>query len=511
MESHTPRIKRVIAAGAMIIALVALSLSSVPSAFASGTVGTAAGFEDDDGNLVVDSTFDWNGFAPVSWQPSPSTTPTRQVAKTVSGWQFAGFEDWQATGSDNGFAGGTKQDADCATVITQKADNKADLKRIYLASKTVGGHTYLMLAWVRIPQNTTSPSAHVAFEFNKATSGACPTSSNSDGLVKRTAGDLLILYDFEGGSTSTPTIGMEKWVTGTTDTCEISSDSPPCWGTEVTLASGTAEAAVDTGVNGFPGSVTDALTPPALTSDTGTSATETLGTNEFGEAGIDLTNAGVFTAGTCETFGQAHGVTRTSGNAGTAQMKDLVGPGAFSLTNCGSLKITKTGKDKNCTDAGTPTITNGVCTGAGTANLKGATFTIKDSSGTEITGSPATTGDDGTTCVDNLPFGTYSVKETSAPSGYDLDSTAAQSASITTAGACGSGDEATVSFSDTPRTDLTVSSSAESAGATNSTISCTDVDGNVVASSGSTPTDPATASKDGLPPGTYTCTIVIDP
>jgi hypothetical protein len=49
----------------------------------------------------------------------------------------------------------------------------------------------------------------------------------------------------------------------------------------------------------------------------------------------------MFTAGTCTTFGQAHGVSRTSGNAGTAQMKDLVGPGAFTLSNCGEIVIIK--------------------------------------------------------------------------------------------------------------------------------------------------------------------------
>ena len=33
--------------------------------------GRGTGFEDVDANLVVDSTFDWNGFAPVTWSPHP--------------------------------------------------------------------------------------------------------------------------------------------------------------------------------------------------------------------------------------------------------------------------------------------------------------------------------------------------------------------------------------------------------------------------------------------------------
>jgi hypothetical protein len=39
--------------------------------------------------------------------------------------------------------------------------------RAYFSTNTVGGHVYLNLAWARIPQNTISPSAHVAFEFNQ--------------------------------------------------------------------------------------------------------------------------------------------------------------------------------------------------------------------------------------------------------------------------------------------------------------------------------------------------------
>ena len=126
----------------------------LPAAIAlAGPVGTASGFEDDDGNLIVNSTFDWNGFDPTAWT---GTAPNRQSTKTASGWQFLGLEDAQASNGDSSFAGGTKQDANCASVGAGKAPNKDDLKRIYVSSKDVGGKTYLNLAWVRIPQNTTS-------------------------------------------------------------------------------------------------------------------------------------------------------------------------------------------------------------------------------------------------------------------------------------------------------------------------------------------------------------------
>jgi len=137
-------------------AIAALVVGWQVVAFA-GPVGNNSGFEDDDGNLVVNSTFDWNGFTR-TWT---GTAPTRTATGSGNGLTFKGIEDWAATTADSGFAGGTKQDQDCASVISAKAPNKDDLKRVYLSSKliTVAGdpnlHVFLNLAWVRIPQNTT--------------------------------------------------------------------------------------------------------------------------------------------------------------------------------------------------------------------------------------------------------------------------------------------------------------------------------------------------------------------
>lgn len=41
-----------------------------------------------------------------------------------------------------------------------------------------------------------------------------------------------------------------------------------------------------------------------------------------------------------------------------------------------------------------------------------------------------TTGGDGTACVDHLPFGTYTVTETQAPAGYDIDNTSGVSVAV---------------------------------------------------------------------------------
>jgi hypothetical protein len=556
--------------------LSAILVVSMTGTALAGTVGTAAGFEDDDGNLAPEGTinFDWNSFASTTWT---GTAPYRQSDKMLSGWAFKGIEDAQATTTDSAFAGGVKQDNNCSAVITAKAPNKDDLKRIYLASKFVNGRSYLVLSWVRIPQNTTSPSAHIGFEFNKGTDGPC--GGSSDGLVKRVAGDMLIVYDFEGGATDTPVITLRRWVTS--GACEVSSDSAPCWGTATNLSAlGFAEAKVNT----F-GSVTDSIAP---------NPPETLGTNEFGEAGIDLTGAGVFTAGTCESFGTAFGVSRSSGNSGTAQMKDLVGPANFRLSNCGTViirKVTVPSGDTTTNFGYTTTVVTSPATTTSPFSLKDgqnktflnvpvgsytvteddpsasaydltkidcsasntnltpttdvatrtASFTLGPNETADCTytnslrtgaiqvtktrkhaadgpgdhphagvsftvnGVTKQTDSNGVACFDGLAFGSYTVHET-VPAGYHVD---ANDKSVTVDNNAKCSDAAyvgeTVSFHNTPLTDITVSVNSQVDGGTASTIDC-------VLSSGSTgPNGDGSMTVSDLEPGTYTCTIVIDP
>jgi Prealbumin-like fold domain len=313
------------------------------------------------------------------------------ASKTASGWAFTGLTDAQATNADSGYAGGVKQDVACATIKGSKAPNKDDLKRIYLASKTVGGHVYLNLAWVRIPQNSINASTHVGFEFNQ---GNTPCGGSSDRLVKRTAGDMLIVYDFEGSSSGVATLTVRRWVTS--GACDISQDSAPCWGPATNLtASGFAEAKVNEQA------VTDAVAP----------SQETLGVSEFGEAGIDLTAAGVFQPGVCTAFGQAEGVSRSSGNSGTAAMEDLVGPGHINLTNCGTVTIIKNTDPRGVNQSFSYTST---LTGAQlscTPDATPASFTLNDGSSTTNTEE----------CT-NVPIGSYTVTEGAEPSGFVLES-----------------------------------------------------------------------------------------
>jgi hypothetical protein len=344
-----------------------------------------SGFQGNDGNLIASdgpaNTIDWNSFADVEWT---GTAPKRTAEKQALGWDFDGLEDAQATTSDDGFAGGTKQDNNCPAVISAKAPNKDDLKRVYFANTTAAdGDIFLELAWVRIPQNSTSASAHVAFEFNQ---GSTACGAASDGLVSRVAGDMLIVYDFEGGSAA-PTLTLKRWNTTAIPgpDCEVG-NTLPCWGPPINLTtSGFAEAKVNTTP------VLDQLTPP--TPPATTSVDSTLGPVEFGEAGVNLTDAGVFTPGQCTSFGKAYAVSRSSGSSATAQMKDLVGPGNVNINNCGGITINKV-------TVPSPDPTDNTFDYSTEGGLDPATFALKDGE----------TKDFG----NEVQAGTYTVTETDA-------------------------------------------------------------------------------------------------
>ncbi len=390
-----------------VLLIVVPALVLTAASLALGSIAGNSGFEGADGNLAATSGTDWNSFSPATWT---STVPYQSATKTVNGWSFLGLTDAQASTSDTGFAGGTKQDVDCASIIGSKAPNKDDLKRIYLASKSGSdGHIYLGLAWERIPQNSTTASAHVGFEFNQATSGACP--AGSGGLVKRTPGDLLFVYDFTGGSAGVATLTVRKWVS--TGACDISSDTAPCWAPAVDLtASHFAEAAVDDGAANLPYPISDTVAP----------STDSLGQSEFGEAIVDLTAANIFSANTCQTFGQTEAVSRSSGNSGQAAMEDLVGPKGINISNCGTVTIIKHTDPRGQNQSFSYTTT------------LGAGFSLND------TGNTTADSAGNTKTFTSVQPGRYTVTEGAEPAGYQLESL---SCTATGSSSSGSQDTAT--------------------------------------------------------------------
>jgi uncharacterized surface anchored protein len=137
-----------------------------------------------------------------------------------------------------------------------------------------------------------------------------------------------------------------------------------------------------------------------------------------------------------------------------------------------------------------------------TAPLQGAVFRLLDGNGNAV-GTDQTTGSDGTACFSGLPVGAYALHEISAPSGYQkaADVTGVQ---ISQTGSCSSNAVA-VPVSDVPLSRVEVKFTSEAGpGVTNGTISCT----GLTADSGSTSDD---KTFSDLVPGTYNCSVVVDP
>jgi len=506
--------------------------------------------------------------------------------------------DTPSGSSDNSFGQGTKEDDANVTVVDGSIPpNKSDLTRFYEASSFASGSNFVYLGWER---TNVLGTANMDFEINQATT---PGLGNAGAhTINRTAGDLLVTFDFNNGG-GMPVLGLLTWVTsGATSQC-FSSNTLPCWGNRVNLNSSDSEGAVNN-----LDSVTDPIPPnaprnlPALT---------------FGETAINLTAAGVFPAGVCKAFGSAFLKSRASSSF-PAEVKDFVAPMPVSISNCGEIKVIKhsqprginqafgftstipnpasgsttpscaadatpssfslndngnttadsTGNTEDCKNvpAGSYTVTEGAepsgftfggltCTasGSGSSGVQDSTtptkadititpngvvtctFTNRGTGAILVTktgknvslgtgqhplaganftvnGVTKTTDANGHACFSGLTVGhSYTVTETKAPTGYGRD-TASKSVTVTSVSTCSSGTPTGVTFTDSPLTDVSVSATSEVSGATNTSISCV-VQGTStnVGNSPQGPSDPATVTANGLKPGTYSCTLVVDP
>jgi hypothetical protein len=139
----------------------------------------------------------------------------------------------------------------------------------------------------------------------------------------------------------------------------------------------------------------------------------------------------------------------------------------------------------------------------------GVTFTVTGG-GLPAAGETVVTDASGKACLDGLDLDDYTVTE-SVPAGYVADD-ASQDVSVTEVADCDEGTLAAVSFHNTPLTDLLVQVESQVEGGTVSSISCVDGDDASVGEDG-VPTldDPVEVDANDLGPGTYVCTIVIDP
>ncbi len=140
----------------------------------------------------------------------------------------------------------------------------------------------------------------------------------------------------------------------------------------------------------------------------------------------------------------------------------------------------------------------------------GVTFTVTGGE-LALAGEDVVTDANGEACIDGLVVsslvGDYTVTE-GVPAGYVGDGTSPATVTVDTEASCSDdpfvGEE--VDFANTPLTDITVSVDSQVDGGTASTIDCDD------GSSGSTdPDGDGSLTLSDLEPGTYVCTIVVDP
>jgi hypothetical protein len=381
---------------------------------ASGTTQSCSGplsgstFAGGDGNLKASPTT----FGSTDWE-------------NVAGLN-AGFDLPSGTG-DNAFGGGTKEDDPAVTVVSGSIPpNKSDLTRFYEASEFANNSNFLYLAWER---SNVLGSANMDFEINQKTQPDLTTAGSN--TLNRTAGDLLVTFDFTNGG-GTPTLGLLFWVTsGSTSQC-FSSNSLPCWGNHVTLNGTNSIGAVNN---------LDAVTDPLFPNSP--NYINPVPALQFGETAINLTAAGVFPPGTCKAFGSAFLKSRASASF-PAEVKDFIAPIPVNINNCGSIKIIKhtdpRGKDKTFSytsnlPAEAPGTVNGVpqggvaCPGNSSAGVQSdGSFCLNDSGNS--------TSDNAANTVYNnaLQAATYHVTEGADPSGFTFESLTCTGGTTSTVG-----------------------------------------------------------------------------
>jgi len=193
----------------------------------------------------------------------------------------------------------------------------------------------------------------------------------------------------------------------------------------------------------------------------------------------------VFESLTCSAGGVTSGKTATITVAPNSTVTCIY----TNKLQTGAIQITKTRKH--------------AADGPGDHPHAGVTFTVN--------GVSKQTDANGVACFDGLLFGTYTVHET-VPAGYHVDANDKQ-VTVDNAAACSDspyGGE-TVSFHNTPLTNITTSVDSQIDGGTSSTITCVDSLGNTIASGASGANGDGSATASDLEPGTYTCTVVVDP
>jgi hypothetical protein len=282
--------------------ITALLLGAVTVIVASALgvlAGSPSQFEDNDGNMVANTTTDWNSS---SVQNSANYVHLTDLT----------------TNQDDSWKSGQKQDTACPLIVKSGnpgKDNFSDIASFNEtntdASSAQFGHTFLYGATIRATANGTS---NENVELNQGTNGTCAGEPTGVTLFERSKGDKLIAIDYSNGGKNV-TFNVLTWIVDNSDpnnaTCNVGNDSPPCWGIHVdTLSANAAE-----------GLANQAVIHPA-DNKIQSNPTSDLVVNQFAEFGIDLTAAGIIPANSCQAFPQALWESRSS-TAFTSNPEDI--------------------------------------------------------------------------------------------------------------------------------------------------------------------------------------------
>ena len=443
------RCLRLAAAGGF-AALVAATLVAGPAQASHPEVSLpGSNFEiDTDANLKVDD--------PTPSIDGASVTENRKA-------------DLASGSGDDSFGQGSKEDTAVPTVVDGSIPpNKSDLLNFGTYLEETASGDFLHMFWHRVQEP--SGTTNMDFEFNQS-----ETLSGNGVTPVRTAGDLLIQYDLAQGGTN-PQLFLSTWVTtGPGSQCEAANNTP-CWGDRINLsASGDATGSINT------------TAIPVAESD-GLATVNPVSARTFGEASVDFS---AIVGDDCVAFGSAYLKSRSS-DSFTAALKDFIAPAPVDIDKCGAIRIEKT--KKHAAD------------GPGDHPHAGVAFTI---TGGDLppAGEVVTTDADGVACLEGLNAGSYTVTET-VPSGYAVTSANPQTATVVADTTC---DDATpVVFANVPLTNITVSVDSQIDGGTMSTIDC-DAAADPPFEATTSANGDGSLTKSNLQPGTYVCTVIVDP
>ena len=474
----------------------------------------------------------------------------------------------KATGAgDDSFGQGTKEDTAVPTVVDGSIPpNKSDLLNFGVYLERAGADRFLHMFWHRVQEP--SGTTNMDFEFNQSET----TSANGTTPV-RTAGDLLVQYDLSQGGVN-PVLFLSRWVTSGTASlvCEAS-NSLPCWGKKTNLtAAGDATGSINS--TAIPAAEADGLGAISARTfgEASVDFNAIVGGTQcvaFGSAYLKSRSSDSFTAalkdfiaplptnisvcGSVKVLKTDDAGTALNGAEFTLYVDNApVGGTRGAEDTATTLKCTTgegTDPDGECTienvlqgeywlvETVVPAGHNGVAdqhvtvvadqtvtvgplvdprergairvtklrkhaaSGAGDHPHAGVTFTVN--------GQSRVTDANGQACFDGLLFGSYTVTET-LPAGYagEAPKTVTVNNEATCADTTYVGE--TVTFTNVPLTDLTVSVHSQVPGGTNSQITCTGLTPTPADATPNAFDDTSETVKD-LEPGTYTCTVVIDP